>query len=217
MKRVPASVPGVGQHRAGAGIDEAMDRARLVPPQDPYRRHRDQSAIRRMKVGDLRPPPPRRAGAAPRARTSSSAAGSRIIGAIQRSISRSNTDSVPIQKIANSNPPSTTPDPGMQPVHGGAEARAPPQPPLARRTRPKAPTQETIPAAARMRQRRDQAGLGKSPDQQAEIDQKGQHRGQDDGFARPASPSSPAGRGRPRQPGRPKRHSRRRWPRPGAQ
>ena len=29
--------PGVGQHRAGAGIDEAMDGARLVPPQDPNR------------------------------------------------------------------------------------------------------------------------------------------------------------------------------------
>src|SRR5262245_2526781 len=35
---------------------------------------------------------------------------SRVIGAIQRSISLSNTASVPIQKIANSTLPSTTPD-----------------------------------------------------------------------------------------------------------
>src|SRR5262245_47025334 len=38
-----------------------------------------------------------------------SGSGSLVIGAIHRSISASNTASVPIQKIANSSPPSTTP------------------------------------------------------------------------------------------------------------
>src|SRR5215207_1415985 len=111
-----------------------------------------------------------------------SATGSRVIGAIQRSISRSNTERVPIQKIANSNPPSTTPD---QVCSQFIEARKPGSTSASARQAHEAegPSPGNDPDGRKDEAEAHQARLGKAPDQQAEVDEEGQHRDQDDGFA----------------------------------
>ena len=159
MKRVPPSVPGSASTAPVPGSTK-----RWTGPD--WSRHKTRIAASRsvgsptLKVGDFAAAAASYRGRSASSENGFSAAGSRVIGAIQRSISRSNTDSVPIQKIANSSPPSTTPD---QVCSQFIEARKPCSTSASARQAHEAegPAPGNDPDGARMRQRRTRLGSAK--------------------------------------------------------
>ena len=208
--------PRVGQHRAAAGIDEALDGARLVPPQDPHHGIALGRQARRRRSATSPPPRPRTAGAAPRARTASPPpeAGS---SAPSSGRSRGRTP-----RACPSRRSRTAARPARRRTRCAASSSrrgspAPCQPPLARRTRPKAATPGNDPDGDEDETEAEPGAARRIP-RSAGRDRPGRPASRPGRRLRcAASPSSPAGRARPGRPGRPRRHSRRRWPRPDAQ